>query len=110
MIVLLKTWRYTQEATNVYHGESFTYSPETMTLTIYRPFVSGKDAGITIADEGMCTVVTVIAGDEFTVLECGSECPEQHARLGDLSTETKGARVSRSGNNARPSSVKGRKS
>lgn len=66
MIAYLKTWRYGQEATNVYHGLSIMVDITNHYLIVNRPVI---DSG-----RGHETIVTVVGGDEITVEDCAEGC------------------------------------
>ncbi len=81
MIVHLKTWRYSIEAVNTYHGASFHFDEHNMVLNVFEPSMTGV--------EGVLTAVTIVAGDELTVVQCNETCADRHGKVdadGELCT------------------------
>lgn len=66
MKAYVKTWRYGIETTIPLHGAGFEYSPDCAFLAVVSPILSeGK---------GRFTGVTIVSGDEFTVVDCPTDC------------------------------------
>ena len=66
----LRTWRYSQDTTNLYHGRTIAYEPGSMTLFIYDPVLEEKEE----YSKGISTVVTILSGDELTIASCRTGC------------------------------------
>lgn len=62
MIVYLKTWRYSIVSTNVYHGSAVKVDTDNGYFHVVKPVLE--------EDIGELTSVTIVQGDEFTIVQC----------------------------------------
>jgi hypothetical protein len=66
--VYLRTIRYGIETAFSYHGSGVEYQASNSVLLVHGPVME--------SGQGMLTVVTITAGDEFTVEHCSSDCAD----------------------------------
>lgn len=79
MKLFLHTWRYNIETTIAYHGAAFDYDRNNAIVTIIRPCITDPVSGK--PDVGVVECVTVVSGDTFLVVDCDTECVEEHPAL-----------------------------
>lgn len=68
MKVYLRTWRYTVEANQGYHGNAVKIDADNMMFHVIKPVIMGSEGRPDIIGE--ITSVTITAGDELTVIQC----------------------------------------